>query len=154
MESGLCHFKACIKCTGDLIPDEGDWRCWQCGHYYYTARTDPVEESGPESLEEVHPSEPLDHPSNHQSEPLPQEERPQRGRQMGYGARSAKNINAVVRAKETSDERWWERNLEIIKYLDQGLSVKEIATLVGRGERQIRVVRERLTDIRAAIVEQ
>ena len=29
-------FKACSKCRGDLVLDEGDWLCLQCGTYYYT----------------------------------------------------------------------------------------------------------------------
>jgi hypothetical protein len=29
------HLKACLKCGGDLVLDEGDWRCLQCGTYYY-----------------------------------------------------------------------------------------------------------------------
>ena len=30
------RFKACLKCRGDLVLDEGDWLCLQCGTYYYT----------------------------------------------------------------------------------------------------------------------
>ncbi len=30
------RFKACLKCHGDLVFDEGDWLCLQCGTYYYT----------------------------------------------------------------------------------------------------------------------
>ena len=30
------RFKACVKCRGDLVLDEGDWLCLQCGTYYYT----------------------------------------------------------------------------------------------------------------------
>ena len=29
------HLKACSKCHGDLVLDEGDWLCLQCGTYYY-----------------------------------------------------------------------------------------------------------------------
>ena len=28
----------CPKCQGDLVLDEGDWRCMQCGTYYYPTR--------------------------------------------------------------------------------------------------------------------
>ena len=38
------RFKACLKCRGDLVLDEGDWLCLQCGTYYYTGlyqRTGP-----------------------------------------------------------------------------------------------------------------
>ena len=30
----LFRFKACTKCGGDLVFDEGDWLCLQCGRYY------------------------------------------------------------------------------------------------------------------------
>ncbi len=30
------RFKACVKCRGDLVLDEQDWLCLQCGTYYYT----------------------------------------------------------------------------------------------------------------------
>ena len=30
------RLKACAKCQGDLVLDEGDWLCLQCGTYYYT----------------------------------------------------------------------------------------------------------------------
>ena len=42
----LCLLKNCRKCSGDLILDGDEWRCWQCGQYYY-----PMSES-PEMLEE------------------------------------------------------------------------------------------------------
>ena len=28
--------KACPKCGGDLVLDQGDWLCLHCGTYYYT----------------------------------------------------------------------------------------------------------------------
>ena len=56
----------------------------------------------------------------------------------------------MIRAKLLSDERWAKRNRQVIEYLDKGLSIRETAKLVGKGERQIRVVRERLADVRAA----
>jgi hypothetical protein len=52
-------------------------------------------------------------------------------------------------AKHRSEERWWDRNQELIQYLDEGRSVREISVLVGRSERQVRVVREQLNDLRA-----
>ena len=30
------RLKGCAKCGGDLILDELDWLCLQCGTYYYT----------------------------------------------------------------------------------------------------------------------
>ena len=48
----------------------------------------------------------------------------------------------------TQDIAW-----DIIEALDRGLSVREVATLFDRGERQIRVIRERLAELRAADAE-
>ena len=31
----LCRLKSCGKCDGDLVLDGDEWRCWQCGRYYY-----------------------------------------------------------------------------------------------------------------------
>jgi hypothetical protein len=36
------RLKACVKCRGDLILDEGDWLCLQCGTYYYTGLYRPA----------------------------------------------------------------------------------------------------------------
>ena len=30
-----CKFKDCNKCKGALVLDGDEWRCWQCGTYYY-----------------------------------------------------------------------------------------------------------------------
>ena len=30
------RLKGCTKCQGDLVLDDGDWLCLQCGTYYYT----------------------------------------------------------------------------------------------------------------------
>ena len=30
------RLKTCIKCQGDLVSDQQDWICIQCGTYYYT----------------------------------------------------------------------------------------------------------------------
>lgn len=152
MVAMFCYFKGCTRCDGDLIFDEGDWRCWQCGQYYYAIPDASAEESYPQPLDEQPTSGPQDSASDYLTGPMPEEEG-HRSRRRGYGARAERNINSVVRAKATSDERWWARNRQIIEYLDRGVSVREVARLVGKGERQIRVVRERLTDLRAATEE-
>ena len=36
------RLKACVKCRGDLVLDEGDWLCLQCGTYYYTGLYRPA----------------------------------------------------------------------------------------------------------------
>ena len=62
--------------------------------------------------------------------------------------RSPRNLNSRIVARDRSDSRWWERNRDVVKYLDQGLSVQEISNLVSHGERQVRIIRERLHDLR------
>ena len=144
-----CYIKACTKCGGDLIYDDGDWKCWQCGQYCDMRVEMPSGVSHPVPIERPAPAESLD------TRPTPEPSTNSNGDHDGqrhrrpYGARSARNINAVIRAKQVGDQRWWVRNRQIIDFLDQGKPVREIANLVGRGERQIRVVRERLADLRA-----
>ena len=36
----IFRLAACLKCRGDLVYDEGDWLCLQCGVYYYTGLAD------------------------------------------------------------------------------------------------------------------
>jgi hypothetical protein len=35
----VLRFKGCRRCTGDLVLEDDEWRCLQCGHYYYTGLT-------------------------------------------------------------------------------------------------------------------
>ena len=129
-----CRLKACRKCGGDLVLDGDEWRCWQCGHYYYPMQAlleMPEEPPNPELL---------------LADGEVKERRPHRQRVR----RSPRNINSRIMAKDRSDRRWCLRNREVIRHLDQGLSVREISQLVARGERQIRIVRERLSELRAA----
>ena len=35
------RLKGCVKCRGDLVWDDGDWLCLQCGRYYYTRLYQP-----------------------------------------------------------------------------------------------------------------
>ena len=127
----LCLLKNCRKCSGDLILDGDEWRCWQCGQYYY-----PMSDS-PDMLE-VPPN-------------------PEMVAAAGEGAfgetktrvsRSLRNLNSRIIARDRSDNRWWDRNRDVVKYLDQGLSVREISGLASHGERQVRIIRERLHDLR------
>ena len=34
----LCRLKGCDRCTGDLVMDEAEWKCIQCGRYYAVNR--------------------------------------------------------------------------------------------------------------------
>ena len=140
-----CRLKACRKCGGDLVLDGDEWRCWQCGQYYYPIQAlleMPEEPPDPELL-----------PADGEVPAVGElavgelnERRPRRQR----AHRSPRNINSRITAKDRSDRRWCLRNWEVIRHLDQGLSVREISRLVARGERQIRIVRERLNELRAA----
>ena len=148
----LCYLKSCTKCRGDLILDEGYWRCWQCGLYYYRIRIRADNGVGTHfaAFDREAPFDLQDSDTAHHADPGSEEVRSGKPKRRGYGARSSRNIDAVIRAKRVSDERWWARNRQAIEYLDQGSSIREIAVLLKRGERQIRVVRERLTDLRLA----
>ena len=127
----LCLLKNCRKCNGDLVLDGEEWRCWQCGQYCYPItesldqREEPPNASLTAAIGEIVPSQ-----------------RKTRVR------RSPRNLNSRIVARDRSDSRWWERNRDVVKYLDQGLSVREISILVSHGERQIRIIRERLHDLR------
>ncbi len=130
----LCKFKGCAKCKGDLVLDGDEWRCWQCGTYYYPH--DPVMDLPLESKESELVLQAADC-----------ETRPRRVRAR---RRTMTNINSVIMAKERSENRWWTKNQEIIDRLKQGYSVRDISELVGKGQRQIRGVQERLKDMALA----
>ena len=46
--SMLTQLKSFNKCGGDLVFYEGDWRCWQCGQYYYATPSEPMAEPPPD----------------------------------------------------------------------------------------------------------
>ena len=127
-----CQLKSCHKCGGDLVLDGDEWRCWQCGQYYYP-RPARVELSD-------RPTE--RHSTGNFAVPASSGRRQPR-------RRSPRHVNSLIMAKVRSDDRWWKKNREVVSHLDQGRTVKEISVLVGRGERQIRIIRERLNELRA-----
>jgi hypothetical protein len=56
----------------------------------------------------------------------------------------------VVRGKRSdTDVRWWDRNAEIVQMLDAGDRPADIALVVGKSARQIRLVNEQLGMYRA-----
>ena len=126
----LVRFKNCAKCNGDLTPDEDEWRCWQCGTYYYP--NEPVMDLPREAAG----SEFVFNATDCEVRP-----RRVRGRR-----RTMPHINSLIIAKERSESRWWAKNQDIVDRLKQGYSVRRISELVGKGERQIRGVQERLKD--------
>ena len=130
----LCKFKGCTKCNGDLVLDGDEWRCWQCGTYYYPK--DPVMDLPLESQMSIQELKVSD------CEPEPRRVRARR--------RTMTNINSVIQAKERSESRWWSKNQDIIDRLKEGYSVRDISDLVGKGQRQIRGVQERLKDLSLA----
>lgn len=129
-----CQLKSCHKCGGDLILDGDEWRCWQCGQYYYSGPAG-VELPAPPSERERLTGKFAATASNGRRQPR---------------RRAPRNVNSLIMAKDRSDDRWWQKNREVVHYLDEGHTVKEISGLVGQGERQIRVIRERLRDLRAS----
>ncbi len=130
----LCKFKGCTKCNGDLVLDGDEWRCWQCGTYYYPK--EPVMDLPLESQMSIQELPDAD------CEPEPRRVRARR--------RTMTNINSVIQAKERSESRWWSKNQDIIDRLKEGYSVRDISDLVGKGQRQIRGVQERLKDLSLA----
>ena len=58
----------CPKCQGDLVLDEGDWRCMQCGTYYYPTRRRangrrPGRPPTPDTRPALPPAPPADRPA-------------------------------------------------------------------------------------------
>ena len=130
----LCKFKDCAKCKGDLILDGDEWRCWQCGTYYYPREPVmdlPLECQKPQPVVQVAESE-------------------VRSRRVRARRRTMTNINSVIMAKERSDNRWWAKNQDVIDRLKEGHSVRDISESIGKGQRQIRGVQERLKDMALA----
>lgn len=130
----LCNFKGCNKCNGDLVLDGDEWRCWQCGTYYYPSEPVmdlPQEAAVPELVFEAADGE-------------------DRPRLVRTRRRMIPKINSVIKARERSENRWWTKNQEVIDQLKLGYSVREISELVGKGQRQIRGVQERLKDMALA----
>ena len=135
----LCMLKNCFKCGGDLVLDGDEWKCIQCAQYYYGDRD--VTNAAPQPVEKWKPVE----ASNGES----LDQTPGRSRGDRCMTRSVRNLNSLIEAKTAGESRWRDRNLQVINHLDRGLSIQEISVRTGRGQREIRTVRERLADLRA-----
>ena len=123
----LYLFKGCGKCCGDLTLDGDEWRCFQCGRVYYPQRS---------------PIELIPDPLAVTGEAGPERERPKI-------RRSARHLNPMLAATRSNEQQWWTKNKAVIHHLDMGKKIREISEIVGKGPRQIRVVRERLRDLRS-----
>ena len=84
----LCKFKGCAKCKGDLVRDGDEWRCWQCGTYYYPS--EPVMDLPLEVKE----SELVFHAADCDA----------RSTRVRARRRTMTNINSVIMAKPESTE--------------------------------------------------
>ncbi|MDA1272104.1 MAG: hypothetical protein O3A93_12750 [Chloroflexi bacterium] len=115
--------------------DGDEWRCWQCGAYYYP--NGPVMDLPLESREPVLVGADDDFAAD-------------RMVKTRASRRTMTNINSVIVAKERSERRWWSKNQDIIARLKEGYSVRDISEQVGKGQRQIRGVQERLKDMSLA----
>ena len=135
----LCQFKSCTKCFGDLVLDGDERRCWQCGQHYYPRRSE-------EALRDLQQESRLDAVAASSQTDRPQARPPRR-----RATRTLRDVNSRISARDRSERRWWLKNMEIVRHLDEGKSVKEISSLVGRGQRQVRIVRERLVDMRTTV---
>ena len=124
----LYIFKGCGKCCGDLIQDGDEWRCFQCGRVYYPQNSPMELQLGAADFERLDTA----------------------GESPPKVRRSARHLNPMIKATRFNEETWWTKNKTVIYHLDQGKKVREIAEIVGQGPRQIRVVKERLRDLRTA----
>ena len=160
----LCLLKSCTKCNGDLALEDGHWKCIQCARYYYVEPNNIFKELRAPVLAGLPFPETASRPTVQEDDlsadpeiagvshiaPKPAPMSLLRRRRNTRDGRSARNINSYIRAKNLGEARWWDRNRQVVEYLDRGLSVPEISQLTEMGPRQIRMIRERLTDIRAA----
>lgn len=126
-------FKGCAKCKGDLLLDGDEWRCWQCGTYYYP--NEPVMDAPLQAV-----GTELAAQSN-EDEAIPRRVR----------TRTMTHINLAIMANQRSEDRWLTKNQDIINRLKRGDKVRKISELLGKGERQVRAVQERLKEMSLAI---
>jgi len=123
----LWRFKSCTRCSGDLVMEEKDWKCIQCGRYY-----DPIGSDMSNISAQSTPTRSAIH--------LP------RNRRLACGGIPGRSINSLVQARKNSEDKWQEKNKEIIIYLKRGFSSQRIANLMGCNGRRVRLVRQRLDE--------
>jgi len=124
----------CGRCGGDLLQDNDEWRCFQCGNVYYPEHSQlPLERAVAAQVNFAYNED--------------------KGLLRPKVRRSARHLSPDTTLTHFNEEQWWDRNQQVIQHLDQEMKVREIAEIVGRGPRQIRVVREKLRDLRTANLE-
>ena len=123
------RFRSCKKCCSVLVLDGKEWRCWQCSRYSFS--TPPATDPPPEPVVAGQSGLAL---GKTVTEPR--------------SRRSAGDISSVIPSTGRSELRWLYQNRDVIRYLDEGRTVKEIATLINCGQWQIRFIRWRLNDLR------
>ena len=131
----LWKFKDCAKCRGALVLDGDEWRCWQCGTYYYPHK--PIMDLPPESEIAILTVQATD-----------SEVRARRARTRKL---TTSNVSARIVSKECSDQRWRKNNWTVISLLKEGHTVRDISESIGKGVRQIRSIQERLKDMAPAM---
>ena len=85
----LYLFKGCGKCSGDLVQEADEWRCFQSGNGYYLKRSE-VELQLDEALMER--SLPVEDGESSRKPPIVR--------------RSATHLNPLVPASRVNDELW------------------------------------------------
>jgi hypothetical protein len=118
-EKMLMRLASCLKCDGDLVLEEDEWRCLQCGRYYY-------------------PRKPLAFESPIRAR--------KRKITVTDSLIEAAGTTPLVGSARLGDGRWGSRNDEVIAHLAAGRAVQEVARLTGRNPRRIGPVRERLAE--------
>ena len=125
----LWRLKSCGKCGGDLLDTVGELGCIQCGQYYYPKADLP-----------------LNYPQLTVTASVAGEDN--RRKRKRTGGIAGRNINSVVQSQLASTQKWLERNQQVITQLESGRTVTETAEASGQKLRQVRLVAERLRDIR------
>ena len=127
----MYRLKSCRICRGDLALDAEEWRCLQCGRYYYL---EPALKTALESTA-VSPAK----SALLLNGPVIQRRHPRQP-----GGMASNNLNPLLEARESRDREWKARHGAVIHYLDRGYKIGEIAARTGLSPRNIRSVRERL----------
>jgi len=103
----LYQLKGCGRCGGDLLQDNDEWRCFLCGHVYYPERAQLQLEWVVVAQEGFISTEGGD-------------------RQRPKVRRAARHLTPDTSATRFNEEKWWDRNQQIISHLDQGMKEREI----------------------------